>query len=68
MDLLVLTTLYQEPDDRPDSVTAPVVHNFAKEWVKQGHHVIVIHNYNVFLNTFYMIPPKIINKITDWLG
>ena len=68
MNILVLTTLYQEPDDCPDAVTTPVVHNFAKEWVRQGHHVIVIHNYNIFLKALYMMPSKIINKITNRLG
>lgn len=68
MNILILTTLYQEPDDCSDAVTTPVVHNFAKEWVKQGHQVIVIHNYNIFLKIFYMVPKKVMNKITNRLG
>lgn len=68
MNILILTTLYQQPDDTKDSATTPVVHNFAKEWIKQGHKVIVIHNANVFLKVLYYMPKLIMDRISNYLG
>ena len=58
MNILVITTIYPEPDDGVLAPTTPVVHNFAKEWVKMGHKVMAIHNSNKFPLPFYFIPKK----------
>lgn len=54
MRILILTSIYPEPDDI--STTTPVVHYFAKEWIKQGHEVFVIHNANSYPILFYKLP------------
>lgn len=68
MNILVLTTIYKDIDDPMDAATTPVVHNFAKEWVKQGHNVIVIHNFNVFPQIFYYVPQVVWDKLSAKKG
>lgn len=68
MNILILTTLYQEPDDAKNAATTPVVHNFAREWVKMGHRVVVIHNFNVFLKPLYYVPKALQDIISNKLG
>lgn len=59
--ILVLTTIYPTPDI-PIANNTNVVHYFAREWVKQGHEVYVIHNYPIYLKLFHWIA-----KFTDKL-
>lgn len=54
MKVLVLTTIYPAPDIQIANNTN-VVHYFAKEWVKQGHEVYVIHNYPIYMKIFHKI-------------
>lgn len=54
MKILVLTSVYPQPDDV--EVVTPVVKYFVNDWQKAGHEIIVIHNYNVFHKVFYYIP------------
>lgn len=61
MKILILTSVYPEPDDI--STTTPVVHYFAKEWVKQGLDVFVIHNANSYPLLFYKLPKFLLNFI-----
>ena len=68
MNILVLTTIYPEPDDGNLAPTTPVVHNFAKEWVKQGHNVLAIHNSNKFPLIYYYIPSKILAILSSKVG
>ncbi len=66
MKILVLTSIY--PSIEATKGTTPVVHYFCKEWVKQGHEVIVIHNDNKFLLFFYFLPAFIKRFITSRFG
>ncbi|MFW5804643.1 MAG: glycosyltransferase family 4 protein [bacterium] len=50
-NILVLTSVY--PAEEFSKRTTPVVHYFAKEWVKMGYNVKVIHNYAYFPKMFY---------------
>lgn len=68
MKILVLTTIYKDIDDPEDAATTPVVQNFAKEWVKEGHEVLLIHNFNVFPTVFYMVPQFIWDKLSSKKG
>lgn len=68
MKILVLTSIYPQPDDEKNSGVTPVVHYFTKEWVKNGHEVFVIHNSNKFLFFLYLIPNFIKQKINSLLG
>ena len=64
--ILVLTSIY--PSSDATKGTTPVVHYFCKEWVKQGHEVIVIHNDNKYLLIFYFLPDFVKNYITSKFG
>lgn len=52
--ILLLSTIYPAPDIKIPNNTN-VVHYFAREWVKQGYEVLVIHNYPVYLRIFHWI-------------
>ena len=68
MRILVLTSIYPQPDDDKTAGVTPVVHYFAKEWARQGHEVIVIHNANKFLLPLYLVPKNIRRKINSLFG
>ena len=67
MKILVLTSVYPEPDDGTEIVT-PTVKYFCDKWVEQGHEVIVIHNNSCFPLPFYWIPTSITKKMESKLG
>src|SRR5699024_5167396 len=50
MNILVFTNHYPFKDR--DSTATRAVHYFTKEWVKQGHRVVVVHNYIKLVNVF----------------
>lgn len=63
MKILIITQLYPQPDDVGDNKPTRTVEYFAKEWVKDGHEVIVAHCSSKFPILFYMIPSKLKNKL-----
>lgn len=63
MNILIITQLYPQPDDVGDNKPTRTVEYFAKEWVKSGHRVIVAHCPSKFPFVFYLIPPKIKDKL-----
>lgn len=65
MKILVLTSCYPEPEDDSKVGATPVVHYFAREWVKSGHEVLVIHNANKFILPLYLLPSFIKRKINS---
>lgn len=66
MKILVLTSIYKDPEDSKDSEMTPVVHYFARQWVRMGHEVEVIHNFNTYLLPIYFIPKNILFKRTNF--
>lgn len=50
--ILILTSEYPNPYSDYDT---PVVHYYAKEWVKMGYHVSVIHYRSVFPSIYYKL-------------
>jgi len=60
-----LTSIYPSPDDEKSSGLTPVVHYFAREWVKLGHEVLVINNKNKYPFLFYMVSKKIKDMIAS---
>lgn len=66
MNILILSKIY--PADDLSNAETPVVHYFAKEWVKQGHNVKVIVNYPTFPNFFYTITKRFENTINSITG
>ena len=61
MNILILTTIYPALDIKISNNTN-VVHYFTREWVKQGHKVLVIHNYPIYLKILHWIA-QICDKI-----
>lgn len=53
-NILLLTTVYPSPDLSVANNTN-VCHYFAKEWVNQGHNVLVIHNYPIYLRLLHFV-------------
>ena len=63
MNILMITQLYPQPDDTGDNKPTRTVEYFAKEWVKEGHKVIVIHCPSKFPLLFYLIPAPVQNRL-----
>lgn len=64
MNILMLTSVYPQPDDNLYKTTKTVKY-YCDEWSKQGHKVIVIHNNSVFPKVFYYIP-SFIKRIIEY--
>lgn len=59
MNILLLTTIYPEPVSYGIENDTRAVHYFAREWVKMGHRVVVLHLHtNAFKNASRMIDPR----------
>lgn len=65
-NILVLTSIYPA-DDIPKGWT-PVVHYFTKEWVKQGHRVLVVNYQARFPKLYYMVAGLFQRKISSKVG
>ena len=63
MRILIITQLYPEPDDVGGNKPTRTVEYFAKEWVALGHQVIVAHCSSRFPFPFYLIPPRIKDRL-----
>src|SRR5699024_3071580 len=57
-----------QPDDDVKSGVTKVVHSFTKEWVKDGHRVLVIHNHTSYPKIYSKIVNKTIGKINSKFG
>lgn len=64
--ILVLTSIYPA-DDIPKGWT-PVVHYFTREWVKQGHRVLVVNYQARFPKLYYMVAGLFQRKISSKVG
>lgn len=65
-NILVLTSIYPA-DDIPKGWT-PVVHYFTKEWVKQGHRVLVVNYQARFPKLYYVVAGLFQRKISSKVG
>ena len=61
-NILVLTPIY--PADDLSKEFTPVVHYFTKEWVKQGHNVIVMHYVANFPSFVFFL----VKFFASWIG
>jgi glycosyltransferase involved in cell wall biosynthesis len=52
--ILILSSIYPAPDIKIGNNTS-VVHYFAREWVKMGYDVRVVHNYPIYLRILHWI-------------
>ena len=66
MNILVLTSVYPQPDDGRDIVT-PTVKYFCDKWALDNQ-VIVVHNNSSFPLPFYYIPTGLRRKLESLLG
>ncbi len=60
-NILIVTPIYPAKDSL--STFTPVVHYFAKEWVKLGYNVLVIHTKPVYNTLFYKTPEPMMRFI-----
>lgn len=67
MNILVLTSVYPQPDDGVE-VATPTVQYLCRKWVEKGHRVIVIHSNSCFPAVLYWIPSKVRKKLSSKLG
>ncbi len=58
MNILVLTRCMVQPDNDEKGATN-VVFFLAREWVKRGHRVVMIHNSSNFPGIYYKVPRKL---------
>ena len=66
MKIFLLTPIYATTTQ--GSGATPVVHYFAKEWVKQGHEVYVFNLRSKFPTIFYWISKKFQHQLNTRLG
>lgn len=59
MNILIITQMYPQPDDCGANKVTRTVEYFAKEWVENGHSVIVVHCSSKFPLPLYLIPNKL---------
>lgn len=65
MNILAITQIYPQPDDVGDDRPTSTVEYFGREWVKQGHNVMVIHCPSKFPVVFYLLPASIKDKFSN---
>lgn len=68
MKILVLSPNYPRLDSKHANISTSVVHYFVKEWVKEGHQILVINNPNVYLKFMYMLPDGLKMKLKTLTG
>lgn len=66
-NILILTSVYPQPDDSGVIVT-PTVQYIAEKWSELGHRVIVIHNSSSFPIVYYLMAKPINNILSSKLG
>lgn len=59
MNILILTSVYKDPSLGTSDRSTNIVNSFVKEWVKQGHSVLVIHNSHSYPRIIHQIPKRI---------
>lgn len=67
MNILVLTSVYRDPEFWETDSSTMVVNSFVSDWVKKGHHVAVIHNAHQYPRLIYMLPDKQREKLSSLL-
>lgn len=66
MKILLLTSIYPACD-MPKGIT-PVVHYFAKEWVRMGNEVHVMHYATVFPQCYYIVSKLLADSVATKVG
>ena len=63
MNILVITSMFSQPDDFGDNKPTKTVNYFVKEWVDSGNNVVVIHCSSKFPLLYYFVPKFVKNLI-----
>lgn len=66
--MLMLTTVYPRLDGDKATDATKVIHYFTKEWIKNGHEVVVIHVSNQLPKGIYYLPQNVKEKIKSKTG
>lgn len=66
MNILILTSIY--PGNGIEDTFTPVVHYFAREWVRFGHNVRVVHSITYFPSIFYKVPRSLKKVLMEKVG
>ena len=59
MNILVLTSVYRDESIGTADKATDIVNLFAREWVKMGHNVVVVHNSHKYPLPIHFLPRKI---------
>ena len=68
MNILVLTSVYKDESLGNADKSTNVVNSFVHDWVKQGHHVLVIHNAHRYPVVAHKLPKKLKQKLASGMG
>lgn len=68
MRILMLTSVYKDESLGNKDTSTNIVNSFVKEWNKQGHEVIVIHNSHCYPRVIHEIPAKLKKSLAARMG
>lgn len=64
MRILMLTSIYKDETCNNKDASTNIVNSFVKEWKKEGHEVLVIHNAHCYPRIIHILP----SKMKKWLA
>ena len=68
MNILILTSVFKDESLGEDDRSTNIVNSFARDWVKQGHNVIVVHNSHRYPLVIHRLPFKIKSRLATKMG
>lgn len=68
MKILVITSVYKDQELGSRDTSTNIVNSFVKEWVKEGHEVLVIHNSHCFPRIVHEIPSNLKKILAGKMG
>lgn len=68
MRILMLTSVYKDEFLGNKDTSTNIVNSFVKEWKKQGHEVLVIHNSHCYPRVIHEIPEKLKKSLAARMG
>lgn len=68
MNILILTSVYRDESLGKRDRSTNIVNSFVKEWTRQGHSVVVIHNSHRYPRFIHELPKRIKDKIEFNMG
>ena len=68
MKILMITSVYKDKSLGNIDTSTNIVNSFVKEWIKQGHEVLVIHNSHCYPKIIHRIPRKIKKSLAGKMG